>query len=54
MYGQGSGPVLLNNVQCRASEYRLFDCPREQLEINSCRLHEDAGIECLTGELTLS
>ena len=43
-YGQGTGLVHLNYVQCSGSEQSLFQCPHNL--ISSCSHSEDAGIRC--------
>ena len=50
-FGQGSGPIWLDNVFCEGSELRLIDCPRqyegEEIGGNNCTHGEDVGIRCL-------
>ena len=46
-FGQGSGPILLDNVTCTGSELTLANC--EHLGFNntrSCSHSEDAGVRC--------
>ena len=43
-YGQGLGPIQLDNVQCTGSESRLLDCTH--LAIHDCSHSEDAGVTC--------
>ena len=52
LYGdspQGSGPVVLYNVQCSGIERRLLECPNTALDVNNCRHSEDAGVTCSPG-----
>ena len=50
-YGQGLGPVLLDDVRCNGFEQRLFDCHHPGVEVENCGHHQDAGVECRTGIL---
>ena len=53
-FGQGSGPILLDNVQCVGTEDRLVDCPHDQSPVN-CSNFTDAGVHCqITRECTIN
>ena len=43
-YGQGSGLIYLDNVQCSGSELDLFDCPGDNTP--SCTQADAAGVRC--------
>ena len=43
-FGQGTGPILIDNVQCTGTESRLFDCTHST--IDNCVHAEDAGARC--------
>lgn len=43
-FGQGSGPIHLDNVTCNGSESRLIDC--SHISIHNCGHHKDAGVTC--------
>lgn len=48
-YGQGSGPIWLDNVQCSGTERRLLECTSATLGSHNCAHSEDAGVTCTTG-----
>ena len=43
-YGQGTGAILYDNVQCSGSEYVLEQCTLST--IHNCGHYEDAGVSC--------
>ncbi|XP_038648272.1 uncharacterized protein LOC119963342 isoform X3 [Scyliorhinus canicula] len=45
-FGQGSGPIWLNEVLCDGSEPRLSQCVAAPWGENNCRHSEDAGVQC--------
>ena len=46
-FGQGSGPILLDNVTCTGSESTLANCGHLGIGITrSCSHFEDAGVRC--------
>ncbi|XP_071959278.1 scavenger receptor cysteine-rich domain-containing protein DMBT1-like isoform X1 [Antedon mediterranea] len=45
-FGQGSGPILLDNVACVGTETGLNQCPSNRIGIHNCGHHEDAGVRC--------
>ncbi|XP_072176095.1 scavenger receptor cysteine-rich domain-containing protein DMBT1-like [Diadema setosum] len=45
-YGRGSGPILLNNVNCFGWESRLASCPHNGWYNHDCTHFEDAGVRC--------
>ena len=48
-FGQGIGPIILDNVNCRGSEVSLLYCYHNGIEISNCGHHQDAGVICLPG-----
>ncbi|KAK3100222.1 hypothetical protein FSP39_016522 [Pinctada imbricata] len=45
-YGQGSGPVLLDNLQCSGHENNISQCRSRGWGIHNCRHNEDASVKC--------
>lgn len=43
-FGQGAGPIYLDNVQCSGLEDNLSSCPADSA--SSCGHSDDAGVEC--------
>ncbi len=47
MFGQGEGPILLDNVICIGDEERLENCGSNGFGVNNCAHGEDAGVRCM-------
>jgi len=45
-FGQGTGPILLDNVQCVGTEALLIDCPANPFGTHNCLHFEDAVVRC--------
>ncbi|XP_054975109.1 scavenger receptor cysteine-rich domain-containing group B protein-like [Sorex araneus] len=46
LFGDGVGPILLDNVQCSGREASLGQCHHLGLSVHNCGHHEDAGAVC--------
>ena len=45
-YGKGSGPILLDEVNCKGNESHLLDCVHRGMNRHDCSHEEDAGVDC--------
>ena len=48
-FGQGTVPILLDDVRCTNTESRLIDC--SYTAIDNCAHSEDAAISCTTSNV---
>ena len=47
-FGQGSGPIWLDNVLCKGTESTLAGCGHLGVDINvGCDHYDDAGVRCV-------
>ncbi|XP_072113000.1 scavenger receptor cysteine-rich domain-containing group B protein-like [Mobula birostris] len=46
LFGQGSGPVWLDNLKCSANNSALWQCPARPWGENDCFHKEDVGVIC--------
>ena len=45
-FGEGTGRIWLDNVECTGSERTLMDCTASSSGVNSCTHAQDAGVSC--------
>ncbi|KAK7503320.1 hypothetical protein BaRGS_00005585 [Batillaria attramentaria] len=45
-YGEGSGPILLDNVDCNGRESNIMDCDHNDVGDHNCDHDEDVGVDC--------
>ena len=47
-YGEGTGPIWLDNVHCVGNESDIFTCVHSDIGNHNCMHSEDASVECLS------
>lgn len=45
-FGEGKGPIHVDNVKCTGHERSLADCIKQDIGTHNCRHSEDAGVIC--------
>ena len=45
-FGQGTGPIFLDNLLCNSRETRLIDCPHSGIGVHNCAHYRDASLRC--------
>uniref|UniRef100_A0A8C3I006 SRCR domain-containing protein n=1 Tax=Chrysemys picta bellii TaxID=8478 RepID=A0A8C3I006_CHRPI len=51
-FGEGTGPIWVETLNCRGTESSLWDCPAKPWGESNCGHKEDASVNC-SGELTM-
>lgn len=52
-YGQGSGPIWLDDLHCRGNESSLANCPHSGWGIHNCGHNEDVSVSCSDGKFCI-
>lgn len=52
-FGQGTGKIFLDNVECTVLETNIFDCPHSGVGVHNCDHSQDASVSCHTGACVL-
>ena len=52
-YGQGTGSIWLDEVQCGGTEESLLDCTAQPISDHNCGHGEDVGVVC-SGKSTMN
>ena len=45
-FGEGNGPIWLDDVSCTGSESELLECPHNGIGSHDCDHFEDASVRC--------
>lgn len=45
-FGQGSVPIVLDDMECKGNESSLSKCPHAPWGTHKCKHHEDASVIC--------
>ena len=53
LYGEGSGPIWLNNVQCKGNERSITECKHRGWGNKYCGHRDDASVIC-SGKLSMT
>lgn len=49
-FGQGTGQIWLDQVDCVGDESSLYSCGHNEVAIHDCYHREDAGVRCSQGK----
>ena len=49
-YGQGTGTIMLDDLQCIGTERSIVDCQHAPFGQSNCQHTEDVGVKCQPSE----
>ena len=53
-FGEGSGPIWLDEVSCTGLESELLECPHNRIGNHNCYHSEDASVRCsVSGKINI-
>ena len=52
-FGEGSGPIFIDDAVCSGRESSLFSCASSAIGFHDCDHSEDAGVKCEGKNITL-
>ncbi|XP_009472625.1 PREDICTED: soluble scavenger receptor cysteine-rich domain-containing protein SSC5D [Nipponia nippon] len=52
-FGEGTGPIWLDDVRCQGNESSLLECPASPWGVTNCQHREDAAVVCADELATL-
>ena len=50
VYGEGTGPTWVDNLECTGRENQVSECPRRDWGDENCDHSEDAGVSCFSSK----
>ena len=53
VYGEGTGPIWLDNLACSGYESSLLNCDQQGIGQHNCGHGEDASVACYNGECSM-